>query len=89
MVLWLEDGKLQQRESKTNVVDATFMLVQNNDAFGAYLVDQKIALSMFNILMFYDGAGLKYFEPYHQEQGIITGAIKTWKIKWNELGRDY
>jgi len=89
MIVWLEDGKLQQREAKNNVIDAAFIIAKDNDSFVVHLVDQKIALSTFNILMFYDGAGLKYFEPYYREQGLITGVIKTWKIKWNELGRDY
>jgi hypothetical protein len=72
------------KEATENAIDMGLTFIpENKDSFTAIVSSPELAGGMFTIMFYMDGHGLRYFEPFYKERGLIGTDVKVYKAVWN------
>ena len=58
------------------------LLPRGENSYTSLMESSELADSMFSKLFFFDGHGLKYFEPFSKKRTVTGINIYVWKIDW-------
>ena len=81
-LVYVEDGKVQRKAFSQPTIGFSVMLIPSGDGFVALLAAPLQAGSIFSQLFFYEGVGLRCFEPFDSRQQITGGKIYAYKVDW-------
>ena len=76
------EGEIYEKKYKENAIPYSIAIIPGENSFKSILMVPELASSMFTRLFFYNGYGLKHFEPFHHEADITGENIYVWKINW-------
>ncbi len=81
-VFIFENDKLEEIIYPDNDLKFSVLILKKEQGYQAILLDRKLATSLFVKLFYFDGAGLKNFKPFLEEQNK-NGYFKVFEIVWN------
>ncbi len=64
-------------------IELSAILIPEQDRLSSILADPPLEKSMFSLLYFYQGHGLKHFKRFKAERQQTGGMIYVWKVDWN------
>ncbi len=71
------------KEFKENSIDMGITFIpESKDSFTAILSSPELAGGMFTVMYYMNGHGLRYFEPFFSEKGLIGTEVKVYKARW-------
>ena len=74
---------VDMKEFKENTIDMGITFIpENKDRFSAIISSPELAGGMFTVMFYMNGHGLRYFEPFYSEKGLIGTEVKVYKAKW-------
>jgi len=74
----------QMDQMNGSTVDAGLTFIpENRDTFTAIISSPELTGSMFTVMFYMDGHGLRYFEPFFKERGLIGTDVKVYRTNWN------
>ncbi len=77
-----ENGKLEEFTYAQNDLKFSVLVLKKEEGYQAVLLDRKLATSLFVKLFYLNGAGLKNFKPFLQEQNK-DGYFRIFEIVWD------
>ncbi|MBI4153092.1 hypothetical protein HY497_01095 [Candidatus Woesearchaeota archaeon] len=83
MLVYVTNGKVQRKAFSQPTIGFSVMLLPSGDGFVALLASPLQAGSIFSQMFFYEGVGLRCFEPFDSRQQITGGKIYVYKVNWD------
>ena len=77
----LENNELKEITYPDNQIAPSVLILKEEEAYQAIMLNQNLAKSLFTRLYFLNGAGLAHFKPFLEEKDG-EGAIKIFEIIW-------
>ena len=77
----LENNELKEITYPHNQIAPSVLILKEEEAYQAIMLNQNLAKSLFTRLYFLNGAGLAHFKPFLEEKDG-DGAIKVFEILW-------
>ena len=82
VVLPLEDGSYRKREFNDTIGVSLTLIPTGDESYTALILNPQLASSMFTIMFYLNGHGLKYFDKFSDVRDITGGRIIIWKVNW-------
>ncbi len=82
VVLPLEDGSYQRKEFNETIGISMVLVPEGDGEYSALMMHPRLDKSMFTIMFYLNGHGLKYFEKFSDVTDITGGRIIVWKVDW-------
>ena len=82
VVLPLENGSYKKRRFNNTVGLSLTLIPQGDGNYQALILSPELASSMFTIMFYLNGHGLKHFEKFSDTTDITGGRIIVWKVNW-------
>jgi len=82
VVLPLEDGSYRRREFNDTIGISMLLIPSGNENYNALMMHPRLDKSMFTIMFYLNGHGLKHFEKFSDVTDITGGRIIIWKVDW-------
>ena len=88
-IFYLDGNEVMEKKLKEANLNYSLILLNRQDRYNIILLDRRLAQSMLMRLYFFEGKGLKYFEPLIREADL-TGRtdIRVFKIDWDKFEQD-
>ena len=83
IVLLLEDGSYKRKEFNDTIGISLVLMPIGNGNYNALMLHPDLDKSMFTIMFYLNGHGLKYFEKFSDTTDITGGRIIVWKVNWD------
>jgi len=80
VVLPLEDGSYKKREFNDTVGVSMTIFPSGEESYNALILSPQLAESMFTVMFYLNGHGLRYFEKFSDVTDITGGRIIVWKV---------
>ena len=77
----VENNELKEIIYPHNQISPSVLILKEEEAYQAIMLNQNLAKSLFTRLYFLNGLGLKHFKPFLEEKDG-EGAIKVFEIIW-------
>jgi len=88
-VFYLEGNNVVEHPAARPTLPYSVILAKDGTHFTAMLLDRNLAQAMLTRLYFFNGKGLKYFEPFCDEEDFTRRTrIAVFKVKWEEFLKD-
>ena len=82
VVLPLENGSYRQREFNDTIGGSMMLIPTGEESYNALLMHSDLDKSMFTIMFYLNGHGLKYFDKFSDVKDVNGGRIIIWKVNW-------
>jgi len=82
VVLPLKDGTYKERFFNNTVGLSITLVPSGEESYSAIISNSELSKSMFTIMFYLNGHGLKYFEKFSDTTDITGGRIIVWKVNW-------
>ena len=82
VVLPLEDGTYKERSFNNTIGISITLMPTGEESYQALILSPQLAKSMFTIMFYLNGHGLKYFDKFSDLNDITGGRIIVWKVNW-------
>jgi len=82
VVLPLEDGSYKKRSFNDTIGLSMVIIPKGKESYQALMMHPDLDKSMFTIMFYLNGHGLKYFEKFSDTSDITGGRIIIWKVNW-------
>ncbi len=82
VVLPLEDGSYRKKEFNNTIGISMMLIPTGEDSYSTLMMHPDLDKSMFTIMFYLNGHGLKYFEKFSDTTDITGGRIIVWKVNW-------
>ncbi len=82
IVIPLEDGSYRKREFNNSIGLSMMIIPNGEDSYSTLIMHPALDKSMFTIMFYLNGHGLKYFEKFSDTTDITGGRIIVWKVNW-------
>lgn len=79
--IFVWDEKEERITNEQGDFEKGILLIKSKDKYKSIVLDNVLAGSLFSRLYFLGGKGLKYFEPFFQDE---EAGIYVYKISWNK-----
>ncbi|MAG08643.1 hypothetical protein CMO89_04165 [Candidatus Woesearchaeota archaeon] len=77
-----EDGIHEKRFYNNTLGFSMALIPDKNGNYQNVVSSQEIASSMFNILFYMEGHGLRYFKKFSDQSSVFGNRIIVWKVDW-------
>lgn len=82
VVLPLEDGGYKEKQFNDTIGVSMTLIPTGEESYNALILSPQLAKSMFTIMFYLNGHGLKYFDKFSDVRDITGGRIIVWKVNW-------
>ncbi len=88
-LVYLENNELVEKRLPNANLLYSVILFKENGVYNAMVVDPRLANSLIFRLYFFEGKGLKYFEPFLKEADLTKRTkIFVYKVDWQKFKAD-
>ncbi|HIH47058.1 TPA: hypothetical protein HA297_02065 [Candidatus Woesearchaeota archaeon] len=81
-ILWTDETGFHEKIFPDGKMTGAVILLEEKGIYGIHLVEYPFHKSLFNKLMFLDGADLEHFKLFDKEKSLMEGKIRVWKVDW-------
>src|SRR3989344_460582 len=81
-ILWTDETGFHEKTFPDGKMTGAVILLEEKGIYGIHLVEYPFHKSLFNKLMFLDGADLEHFKLFDKEKSLMEGKIRVWKVDW-------
>ncbi len=81
LVLPLEDGSYKKKEFN-ETIGISMLIIPRENSYSSLMMHPDLDKSMFTILFYLNGHGLKHFDKFSDVTDITGGRIIVWKVNW-------
>ncbi|MBW2974174.1 hypothetical protein KY366_00500 [Candidatus Woesearchaeota archaeon] len=82
IVLPLEDGSYRRKEFNSTIGVSMVLIPTGEESYKALMMHPDLDKSMFTIMFYLNGHGLRYFDKFSDVTDITGGRIIVWKVNW-------
>jgi hypothetical protein len=82
IVMPLADGTYFRQTYTENTVPFSAIIYPAGDSYQSVLTHPDLAASMFTIMFFLDGHGLKHFDKFSYQRSVFNNEIYVYKVDW-------
>jgi dolichyl-phosphooligosaccharide-protein glycotransferase len=81
-LVYVDDESVKELKYEGDTAGISIALIPEENGYSVLFMDPLQAGSMFTILYFYQGHGLKCFELFKSDYSFTGNVIHTWKVDW-------
>ncbi|MBD3310481.1 hypothetical protein GF351_04635 [Candidatus Woesearchaeota archaeon] len=77
-----------EKKFEEDTIEFSAALIPSGKSYKSIFMQPELSTSMFTLLFYFDGHGLKYFDMFSDERDLSGQRIIVWKVDWEGTDRN-